>query len=129
MTTRITTGLLTTKEFNLAFRAAFRKLAREKKLTAELMALYAMVTGKPMGAVFSPVTNETKLANGQSAWDVAQDNAWRALKYPSAEAQALLMAAGLSNPEGLASLQAARAAVTATLLDQQYAARLLKVEA
>ena len=129
MTTRITTGLLTTKEFNLAFRATFRKLAREKKLTAELMALYAMVTGKPMGAVFSPVTNATKLANGQGAWDVALREAHSAIRYPSEHATALLLAAGLSTPEGLACLQAARAALNAQLLDKQYAARLLKVEA
>ncbi len=129
MTTRITTGLLATKESNLAFRAAFRKLAREKKLTAELMALYAIVTGKPMGAVFSPVSNAFKLNNGQRAWAIALSEANRVVRYPSADAKALLQAAGLSTPEGLAALQAVRATLTSQLLSDQYAARLLKAEA
>lgn len=129
MTTRTNTGLLATKESNLAFRAAFRKLAREKKLTAELMALYAMVTGKPMGAVFSPITNAVKLANGQDAWLTALHAAWSVIQYPSPDALALRAAAGLDTPEGLESLKAIRKSMRASDIAAQYASRNVKAEA
>jgi hypothetical protein len=62
-----TTGLLTEQAF-FDFRSAFRQLAHARKLTAQHMALHAILTGKPLGKAFSPITNTTKLANGQAPW-------------------------------------------------------------
>ena len=68
MNTRTTAGLLTTEESRYAFRAAFRQLARARNLTAQHMALHAILMGKPLNRTFSPITNATKLANGQKPW-------------------------------------------------------------
>jgi hypothetical protein len=68
MNTRTTAGLLTTEESRYAFRAAFLQLARARKLTAQHMALHAILMGKPLSRTFSPITNATKLANGQKPW-------------------------------------------------------------
>ncbi|MEX3984113.1 hypothetical protein AB4Y45_34735 [Paraburkholderia sp. EG287A] len=63
-------GLLTIESLR-AFRAAFRRLANARKLTAQHMALHAIIMGKPLNRAFSPITNATKLANGRNPWDGA----------------------------------------------------------
>jgi len=110
--TRFTSGLLTTKDSHLAFRAAFRRLARARKLSAQHMALHAIVTGKPLGKAFSPVTNPIKLANGQHAWASALAAIRVVSRYPDANSQALLAAAGL-RPEDLVSAGACTPATLA----------------
>lgn len=54
------------------FTAAFKALAHAKALTATHLALRALVLNKPLGAAFTPITNATKLANGQTRWQGAQ---------------------------------------------------------
>ena len=63
-------GLLTNESIR-AFRADFRRLANARKLTAQHMALHAIIMGKPLNRAFSPITNAKKLANGQRPWDGA----------------------------------------------------------
>lgn len=120
MTTRTTTGLLTTKESNLAFRAAFRELAHARKLSAQHMALFAIVTGKPLGHAFSPVTNSRKLANGQAAWGGALTAVHCATRYPDPDALTLLAVAGLTKDD----VKLAVSGPSSKLFESQYQARL-----
>lgn len=55
------------KEEYLAFRAEWKAAARAKTLTAADMAAYALLRGKDLRQAFTPITNPTKLANGQPA--------------------------------------------------------------
>jgi hypothetical protein len=96
MNTRTTSGLLTSKESYQAFRAAFRTLANARKLTPQHMALFALVTGRPLGKAFSPVTNRNKLANGQLPWASACKAMREASNWPDNAAQAVFDAAGLN---------------------------------
>ena len=49
----------------IAFRDAFRTLARNKSVTSADMLLYNIVRGKPADYGFTPITNKIKLSNGQ----------------------------------------------------------------
>jgi hypothetical protein len=53
-----------TKEQFLTFRAAYKQLARDKKVTGSDIILYNMVRGFHTKRGFSTITNPVKLANG-----------------------------------------------------------------
>jgi hypothetical protein len=104
-----TTGLLTEEAF-FAFRHAFRQLAHARKLTAQHMALHAILTGKPLGKAFSPITNANKLANGHAPWRNALDAIHQLARRPDASCILLCDAATLEKAQDIA-----RACTTATL--------------
>ena len=60
-------GLLD-RETYLAFRREFRQSAQLKFLPPGLMALRALLLGRPLKKAFSPIRNPRKLANGQAMW-------------------------------------------------------------
>lgn len=60
-------GLLD-RETYLAFRREFRQSAQLKLLPPGLMALRALLLGRPLKKAFSPIRNPRKLANGQAQW-------------------------------------------------------------
>lgn len=64
MTTQYTGALSTPEELN-AFRLAFSRLARARKLSAQHMALQALLTRRSLEKAFSPISSKTKLENGQ----------------------------------------------------------------
>ncbi|MBU2723425.1 hypothetical protein [Acidithiobacillus ferridurans] len=72
-------GFFGSREHYLAFRKAWKASCKERKQTALLFAIYALMRGKSLDTVFTPVTNPTKLANGQKP-DGAKQEAIRALK-------------------------------------------------
>jgi hypothetical protein len=96
-------GLLANESLR-AFRAAFRSLARARKLTAQHMALHAIIMGKPLNRTFSPITNATKLANGQNPWDGAASAVAGLVHGPDATARAAFDAATLEQARALAKL-------------------------
>lgn len=55
------------KEETASLRAAWRALAHSGKATAGDHLLYAVLSGRDPLRAFAPVTNATKLANGQGA--------------------------------------------------------------
>jgi hypothetical protein len=50
------------------FKQAFKEKARNKQITAEDILLYNIIRGKDLDRGFTPVTNPTKLANGEDAY-------------------------------------------------------------
>ncbi|MBK3779828.1 hypothetical protein G3A43_06145 [Paraburkholderia aspalathi] len=122
MTYRNTTGLLTTGTSHYAFRAAFRRLAHARKLNAQHMALHAILMGKPLGLAFSPISNTTKLANGQSPWM----NALAAIHSLATRPDASCLL--LCGEAVLAKAQDSARACTVADLETQFAARSLRAE-
>lgn len=70
------------KEEFLAFSAAWRAHAAAKKNSASDHLLLAILRGKDPLRAFSPVTNATKLSNGQSAHE-GLERAIEKLKIPA----------------------------------------------
>lgn len=75
------THIISKEEF-LAFSAAWRALAAARKTTASDQLLHAILNGKNPLRAFAPVTNSTKLANGQSA-HASLWHAFEALQRPA----------------------------------------------
>lgn len=59
-----------------AFRAAWKVLSDQRALSSAHMALYALLMGRPVGRAFSPITNSSKINNGQAPWAAAMSAAW-----------------------------------------------------
>jgi len=59
-----TNTIFTSKEHYLAFRAAWKKAANSKTLSAKHFVLLNFLTGKHFYRGFTPITNKNKLANG-----------------------------------------------------------------
>lgn len=60
----MTTNTFETKEQYLAFRAAWKKAAQEKKLTGAHHVLLNILRSHPIERGFTPITKTTKLLNG-----------------------------------------------------------------
>jgi hypothetical protein len=63
-----TTSYLLTREQFQSFRTSFKEKSKLRILTPRDMLIYSMIRGLPVDRGFSPVTNETKLANGAAPW-------------------------------------------------------------
>jgi hypothetical protein len=72
------THLFNTKEEYLAFRAAWAKLAKEKKISSTMILFYNIIRGKQNRRGFSPITKPSKLENGARA-DQAYRTAFNSL--------------------------------------------------
>lgn len=59
---------IVSKEEFLFIQKAFKEKAHNKTLTAEDILLYNIIRGKDIDRGFTPVTNPTKLANGEGAY-------------------------------------------------------------
>lgn len=57
-----------TKEQFLTFREAFKKRAREKRITSEDIILYNIVRGLPVERGYTQIKNSNKLQNGMSPY-------------------------------------------------------------
>lgn len=68
-------------------KAAWKDAARRKALSSSSIALWAIIRGADPAKGFSPVTNPTKLANGQAPW-AARDSALLACGRLSGDALA-----------------------------------------
>lgn len=67
------------REEHLSFKDAWRTQFAAGRMTAADFILHAVLCGRDPQAGFSPVTNSTKLANGQRAWQ-GYDEALRSLR-------------------------------------------------
>lgn len=112
-------GLLTNPSTRQAFRAEFKALAHRRELNACHMALFALALGKPLGRTFSPITNATKLANGQRAWD----GALRAIHGLPRHPWAKELFAKIGAPEVVEQMAREAGAIRAQDLAAQYASR------
>lgn len=116
--------IFSSREEYLAFVATFKSLAARRALTPEALALRALVLGKPLGRTFSPVTNDTKLANGHARWAGAM-SALSLLRYNRGCAALLELAAHL--PEAAyKSLVEEASKVRDAHLEAEYAERTAK---
>jgi hypothetical protein len=113
--------IFSSREEYQAFVATFKSLAARRELTPEVLALRALVLGKPLGRAFSPVTNETKLANGHARWAGAM-SALSLLRYSRGRTSLLELAAHL--PEAVyKSLVDEASRVRDAQLEAEYAKR------
>lgn len=113
--------IFASREQYLAFVATFKSLAARRELTPEALALRALALGKPLGRTFSPVTNETKLANGHARWSGAM-SALSLLRYNRGCAALLELAAHL--PDAVyKSLVEEASRIRNAQLDAEYAER------
>ncbi|MDN8078502.1 hypothetical protein QZN30_03715 [Burkholderia multivorans] len=102
--TTATLGLFADKTARSTFRENFRQLARARKLTAQHMALYAILMGKKLDRTFSPITNTTKLANGLMPWDGAASALASLAFAPDAASSLLCDAEKFAHARSLAKL-------------------------
>lgn len=112
-------GVFSSPEARARFVTAFKALAAKRELTVLHMALHALALGRPLGCAFSPLTNETKLSNGQSRWGGALA-ALHGLRYAGALSKTF--EPHLSADEFSALAEVARR-VQADDLERQFLAR------
>lgn len=65
-TTIVHSHLFSSREEYIAFRTAWSKLAKEKKLTSAMILFYNVVRGKDTNRGFTPIQRPSKLSNGAS---------------------------------------------------------------
>jgi len=79
METTVQTKLFATKEDYLAYRAAFKEMARSKELTARDMMMHNILRGRAPEFGFTPITKQSRIDAGhqsrhiQVRWELWND--------------------------------------------------------